>query len=244
MLSGLRSYWHGQIDWWRSRSLEWWAAHITAFYVASAFMVIGAKLDELVLLKLNEIGDLSAGIFGPVAFLWLVLGYIQQGRELRLSSEALRLQANELRESVKQQMELNYVTRQSLKNQNLGLEPAFHILFQDITDEFYQGDHYESANFQLWNFGAHCEHIAVCVMSAQGAELIAYKYPLFTRDDRRPLSLLDTLYQGEVVELRISYVKLNGESGTQVFDLEKIPECDEEVSYVKISKRIIANHSS
>lgn len=244
MLSGLRRYWLDQFDWWRSRSLEWWAAYITAFYVASAFMVIGAKFDDLILLELNEIGDLSAGIFGPIAFLWLVLGYIQQGRELKLSSEALRLQASELKESVKQQMELNYVTRQSLKNQNLALEPVFQILFQDITDEFYQGSHYESANFELWNSGAHCEHVAVCVMSVQGEELIAYKYPLLTRDDKKPLSLIDTLCQGDVVELRVSYIKLSGESGTQVFDLEKIPSSDEEESYVEISKRIIAHHSS
>ena len=97
-MSRLWSYWLGQADWWRSRSLEWWAAHITVFYVASAFMVMGAKFDELVLLKLNEIGDLSAGIFGPVAFLWLVLGYIQQGKEggARLLTGGERITTGEL----------------------------------------------------------------------------------------------------------------------------------------------------
>ena len=29
--------------------------------------------------SLNELGDALAGIFAPVAFLWLVLGYRQQG---------------------------------------------------------------------------------------------------------------------------------------------------------------------
>ena len=33
-------------------------------------------------LKLNEAGDLLAGIFAPVAFLWVIIGYFQQGDEL------------------------------------------------------------------------------------------------------------------------------------------------------------------
>ena len=34
--------------------------------------------------KPNELGDFLAGTFAPVAFLWLVLGFFQQGAELRL----------------------------------------------------------------------------------------------------------------------------------------------------------------
>ena len=102
----LRAYWVGQAKWWCSRNLEWWAARLTGFYLAGAFVIMGAKFDELIVLKLNEIGDLAAGVFGPVAFLWLVFGYIQQGRELKLSSAALGMQAVELKASVDQQKEL------------------------------------------------------------------------------------------------------------------------------------------
>jgi len=35
-------------------------------------------------LKLNEQGDFLAGVFAPLAFGWLVLGFFQQGRELKL----------------------------------------------------------------------------------------------------------------------------------------------------------------
>lgn len=42
--------------------------------------------------SLNELGDFLAGIFAPVAFLWLVLGYIQQGRQLEQNTKALELQ--------------------------------------------------------------------------------------------------------------------------------------------------------
>ncbi|WP_339426356.1 hypothetical protein [Pseudomonas proteolytica] len=233
-------YWRLQIKWWSSRSLEWWAAHITAVYVGGAIVIMGSRFEELIVLKLNEIGDLAAGVFGPLAFLWLVLGYIQQGRELKLSSEALLLQAHELKESVKQQTELNNVTRESLRNQNLTLEPVFHIYFESMSDEFSEGDHYENAHFSLHNVGAQCEHVAVCVMADDGGELIAYHYPLVVRDSKYPLSLVDILFQGNVVEVRVSFIRLNGESGTQIFDLEKIPSFDEGEPYVKVSKRIIA----
>ena len=36
----------------------------------------------------------------PLAFLWLVLGFFQQSREIRLSGKALQLQAAEMKRSV------------------------------------------------------------------------------------------------------------------------------------------------
>lgn len=47
-------------------------------------------------LELHEKGDFLAGLFAPLAFFWLVLGFIQQGQELKL-------QIKELNESVKAQ---------------------------------------------------------------------------------------------------------------------------------------------
>ncbi|AMO72061.1 hypothetical protein [Sphingorhabdus sp. M41] len=60
----------------------------------------------------NEFGDLLAGILGPLALLWLVLGFFQQGEELRQSVRALELQSEELRNSVTQQAALVEVTRE------------------------------------------------------------------------------------------------------------------------------------
>ncbi|WP_155496376.1 hypothetical protein [Comamonas testosteroni] len=54
-------------------------------------------------LKLNEFGDMLAGFVGPVAFLWLILGYLQQGEELKENGKALKLQAEELNRSVEEQ---------------------------------------------------------------------------------------------------------------------------------------------
>jgi hypothetical protein len=60
-------------------------------------------------LKLNEKGDFLAGLFSPLAFLWLVLGFVQQGQELRLQIE-------ELNESVKAQRDQAKHTEQNSRH--------------------------------------------------------------------------------------------------------------------------------
>lgn len=54
-------------------------------------------LPEFASLKLNEKGDFIAGILSPLGFMWLIYGYIQQGQELKLNTEALQIQAEELK---------------------------------------------------------------------------------------------------------------------------------------------------
>lgn len=49
----------------------------------------------------NELGDFLAGIFSPVAFFWLVIGYLMQHEELQLNRNSLNQQIKEFRNSVK-----------------------------------------------------------------------------------------------------------------------------------------------
>jgi hypothetical protein len=53
-------------------------------------------------LQPNEMGDLFAGVFAPLAFLWLVVGYFQQSDELRFQAEQLRLQVGESKNLVRE----------------------------------------------------------------------------------------------------------------------------------------------
>lgn len=76
----------------------------------------------------NEFGDLMAGVFAPLAFMWLVLGFFQQGQELRNSGEALWLQMEELRNSVEQQRGLVEATRDLRE-----LEASIHKANQEET---------------------------------------------------------------------------------------------------------------
>jgi hypothetical protein len=76
---------------------------ITLTYLVVVVVVLWGRIDSLMTMPLNEVGDFLAGVFGPVGFLWLVFGFLQQGEELRQGTQALRVQAEELRKSVEQQ---------------------------------------------------------------------------------------------------------------------------------------------
>ncbi|MCE5993709.1 hypothetical protein LVV80_17050 [Pseudomonas sp. KCA11] len=76
---------------------------MTYAYLVIIVAMIWGRSGQLLTMPLNEVGDFLAGAFGPVAFLWLVLGFLQQGDELRQGTEALKLQADELKNSVEQQ---------------------------------------------------------------------------------------------------------------------------------------------
>ena len=70
------------------------------------------KLEPL---TLNTLGDFLAGAIGPLAIFWLVLGFFQQGAELRHSVDALKLQAEELKNSVEQQKAMVGITEKQLE---------------------------------------------------------------------------------------------------------------------------------
>lgn len=93
------------------KKLEFWGALGTAIYVIVISIKVFMEFDAFRELKLNELGDFLAGVFGPIAFLWLVLGFLQQGRELRISSASLHIQAVELTKAVEQYKELVEVNR-------------------------------------------------------------------------------------------------------------------------------------
>ncbi|MAM39269.1 MAG: hypothetical protein CL949_12410, partial [Erythrobacter sp.] len=90
------------------------------FYMSAGYLVIMgvwavSEFRELLAMTPNEFGDLLAGVFSPLAFLWLVLGFLQQGQELQASVSALELQGEELRNSVEQQRALVEVSRAQME---------------------------------------------------------------------------------------------------------------------------------
>ena len=84
--------------------------------------------------SLNELGDFLAGIVAPIAFLWLILGYIQQGKQLEQNTKALeqqekalQLQINEMREGVKQQRKFADIQLLQLQSTLDMSDPIFEI---------------------------------------------------------------------------------------------------------------------
>lgn len=83
-------------------------------------------------MPLNEIGDFLAGVFSPLAFLFLYLGYVQnnesirlQSKELKASTDALTLQVAEMRESVEQQKLMSELQRTELEERHNAATPFF-----------------------------------------------------------------------------------------------------------------------
>jgi len=94
----------------------------TIIYSGSLYWLSNDRLGQLNTMTLNELGDFLAGIFGPLAIFWLILGFFQQGKELQQSTMALKLQAKELNNSVHQQSELVEVSRQQMETERESLK--------------------------------------------------------------------------------------------------------------------------
>jgi hypothetical protein len=72
---------------------------ITIGYLVIMLLTVLVRSEAFLKMELNALGDFMAGTFAPLALLWLVIGYFQQGDELRQNSRALLLQAEELRQA-------------------------------------------------------------------------------------------------------------------------------------------------
>ncbi len=79
---------------------------LTGAYVLSIVLYLAWQGQNPADLRLNELGDFIGGVSSPLAFLWLVLGFFQSSREIRISSKALHLQASEMRASMDEQRRL------------------------------------------------------------------------------------------------------------------------------------------
>lgn len=83
---------------------------ITVIWIAVWAVLLYCDWKSAAGMRFNEWGDFFAGAFAPLAFLWLVIGYFQQGEELSQNTKALeqqeralQLQVEELKQSVEQQ---------------------------------------------------------------------------------------------------------------------------------------------
>ncbi|MBY8045792.1 hypothetical protein KW482_03545 [Vibrio fluvialis] len=104
----------------------------TVFWLLMVAVIIGLKFDSFSTLKLNEWGDFLAGITAPMAFFWLIIGYLLQKKELENNTQALRLQVEEMAESAEnhresvalQKIELAHQYTMSLDLKDINLDNA------------------------------------------------------------------------------------------------------------------------
>jgi hypothetical protein len=193
-------------------TLVWLGTMAVLFYWSSA---------QASQMKPNEWGDFFAGVFAPLAFLWLVLGYLQQGEELRLSTEALRLQAEELKNSVEQQRELVEVTRQQVEGEREALayerrqreeeaRPSFVVVSRGGS---FRGDGHCNYAFSLSNTGNLATSLLVDVLPVAGQHRRLLDIALFERGKEQRLQFESPQpMQGVGAQLQLSFKDVLGKA--------------------------------
>ncbi|MFB7880880.1 hypothetical protein [Brevundimonas diminuta] len=157
---------------------------ISAAWLIGLGVYVGVKWQAIVNLAPNEVGDALAGAFAPLAFLWLVLGFFQQGAELRNSGKALWLQGEELKNSVEQQTHLAESARAQLefdrevvsrqhKDAVRRAQPAFRLVYDGVVSG---GDRGRSQRFTLTNTGKDCFDLTILLDSAGEKPLVRRGY--------------------------------------------------------------------
>lgn len=150
--------------------------HTVGFWITGIWLVliaayVIADFGSFRSLEPNEFGDFAAGAAAPLAFLWLVLGFFQQGEELRHSADALRLQGQELQNSVEQQRELVNVTREQLAFDASMLEQERQELVRNAQPILRLSEAYSSGTrdgkrdqtFRIFNQGKRCTDVKIYV---------------------------------------------------------------------------------
>ena len=145
----------------------YWGIGITVVWLAViiSFWIFGGLKSPQ---SLNELGDFLAGIFAPVAFFWLILGYVQQGKQLDQNTKALeqqeralQLQIDEMKENVEQQKNIVLLLSKEREEAKTRIKPQIQMdngLCQLIENERFQ------FNFDISNrgVGEALETIVIC----------------------------------------------------------------------------------
>lgn len=165
--------------------------------VSTGWIIVSLALLWLTRAKLpemgpNEWGDYLAGMFAPLALLWLVLGYMQQGEELKLNTEALRLQAEELHNSVEQQRQLVEVSRLQVESERAALAYERELCETENRPRFdvsgnggaFRDDGQCDYAVTVTNIGPPATQFIIDVIEPTGNSKRLYEAPLFARGDR------------------------------------------------------------
>lgn len=142
-------------------------------------------LDDMKKLKPNEWGDFFAGFFAPLAFLWLIFGYYQQGQELRL-------QAQEFANFVEEQKKLNAIHEYGINSKRMEIKPLLvykngsyvYRIYDKIDDEpYFEGIYF---HFLIENHGNVAKNVQILgqqlnldliKIDADDKKWVSYHYP-------------------------------------------------------------------
>ena len=175
---------------------------------------------------LNQLGDFLAGFFAPVAFLWLIIGYLMQSKELSLQRQelaatvnALKLQADALEVQAREQA----TSSEALQSQAQTLmrqeeqafkktAPSFSIETVSVSSGGLNGNRW---NCLLHNLGETVEAVSL-VIALNGIEITSKKWPSILQGKS---AKFDFTTQHERLSIAIHSRSSIGETGSQFWDV-------------------------
>jgi hypothetical protein len=177
---------------------------------------------EIVKLDPNEVGDMLAGVFAPLAFLWLVLGFFQQGDELRNNVQALLLQAKELNASVihqgviaeatQQQVEQDRERREEERQDAIrAAQPLLIVRALDDSDQLPDG--MRRVYIEITNKGANCSKLLV----ALHPEGTIMERPVFPNEYSVTIPVVVSESESRHTVLTLSYEDRRGAAGKKIY---------------------------
>ncbi|EKF8202526.1 hypothetical protein [Pseudomonas aeruginosa] len=211
-----------------NRALSLVGLSLTVVYGLIVGWLVWDRVGTLQAMELNAVGDFLAGVFGPIAILWLILGFFQQGMELRQNNEALHLQATELRNSVRQQTSMADGQRQSLRNYERSLEPLLQLVVVRYTDNYGESRVY----FNLENSGEYCEKVVVDF----GSSLHLTSFDTLFGGASESFCIVSYLKPHIYYDVKVSYVNRGGAAGVQTFEFMYTTQ-----SYHLVKKAFLSN---
>lgn len=172
----MKGFWSKLFSW---CSLPIFGLIVTANYLLGATYLLYDRIDQLETMPLNEIGDFLAGIFGALAFFWLVIGYFMQNSELRLNRRSLEQQIEEFKKSVatqKDTFEFNKELEALREERRLFLSQS-RFTFSKLS--------YVEVEDPSYAFDGACEWVTLSMeMKNWGAKIFDVKFDLFNSTEK------------------------------------------------------------
>ncbi len=202
-----------------------WGLILSGLYISALAIYAAFVWQAMLKMTPDQTATFLSGMFAPLAFLWLVLGFKQQGDELQNSARALWLQGEELRNSVEQQRQLVNVARDQLSadySKALAAEEEAERASQPFLTASvggaYMGEECKF-NFYIINAGPSCTDARLYLNGQAFAS-----QPLFKAEDRLGSSTgnIQTTQVAPAL-LRIEYTDLRGRRRAQEFSVDIDP---------------------
>lgn len=195
----------------------WAGGIVSVLWIVGVVWLVCGRWTQLTSMELNALGDFFAGVFAPLAFLWLVLGYLQQGDELRLST-------NELSQSVIAQRDLARVSREQLNGERLfraaeeaQRELSVRPLFRVMPGEIIRSPA-PSQVFDLLNAGGGVTDLIVVLRGLQPMDTSLVNREALGCNERMSQLFVADLIEGKALKFEISFRNALGKMGSVVID--------------------------